>query len=195
MICVLALLSCNGRESEPMAEDYEKMFPFSGIEKPESLKGDLVVKPCDPDLALEQYKYPGEDEVGEDTYEVILTCEFNEVDNSGVYVNRPTARYTVSYINDEKALVEISSQSPEEDGTAYMRNGIPLEVRFRVRSGFPMYLTVNGVGPRNSNVKASIRALSSDGLVEIPALSTEQYQNEEGPNKLRNPYCEYIILP
>ena len=32
-------------------------------------------------------------------------------------------------------------------------------------------------------------------LIEIPSLQTEQYQNEEGINPLRYPYCEYLILP
>lgn len=76
-----------------------------------------------------------------------------------------------------------------------MTNGQKLEIKFKAYSGFPLYLSVTGVGPRNSSIKASIKAVSTDGLIEIPELKTEQFQNEEGPNMLRHPYCEYIILP
>ncbi|MDO4771273.1 hypothetical protein [Porphyromonas sp.] len=200
--CILFILSCNRHEQDPTQEDYENLFPFTGIDKPESIKGDMVVRPCDPDLVLENYKYPGdEDATEEDEYEVTLTCEFNELDNAGGFVNKPSARYTVSYINEHKELVVIPCESaaPSDNNDTHhispMRNGISKQIRYKVRSGFPMYLSVNGVGPRNSNIKASIKAVSTDGLVEIPALKTEQYQNEEGPNKLRNPYCEFIILP
>lgn len=200
-MCMFLILSCNRQEQDPIQEDYDKLFPFAGIDKPDNIKGDMIVKPCDPDLALEQYKYPGEEDPGAvDEYEVILTCTFSELDNAGDFVSKPTAKYTVSYINEHKQLVVIPCESAvssgDNEGTPdAMRNGIPKEIRYRVRSGFPMYLSVNGVGPRNSNIKASIKAVSTDGLVEIPELKTEQYQNEEGPNKLRNPYCEFIILP
>lgn len=197
------MLSCNRQEQDPAPEDYGKLFPFTGIDKPDNLKGDLVVKLCDPDLALENYKYPGEDEAAAgDVYDVVLTCTFNEVDNSGKLVNDVTSKYTVSYINENKELIVITCGTgpKEEEGgegssAPEMENGAVKEIRYRVRSGFPMYLSVNGMGPRNSNVKASIKAVSVDGLVEIPELSTEQFQNEEGPNKLKTPYCEFIILP
>ena len=76
-----------------------------------------------------------------------------------------------------------------------MFNGEKLEISFNVHSGFPLYLSVSGEGPRSSNIRASITAVSTDGLIEIPSLQTEQYQNEEGINPLRYPYCEYLILP
>ena len=202
---LLSLFSCNKHPEDPVQEDYRKLFPFEGIEKPENIKGDLVVKPCDPELALQDYKYPGEPEVaGAEEYEVILTCSFTEENNAGFLVEDPTSRYTVSYINEKKELIvitcegsEVGEDEDEEDDEAApkMENGSLVEIRYRVRSGFPMYLSVNGVGPRNSNVKASIKAVSVDGAIEIPELRTEQYQNEEGPNKLRTPYCEFIILP
>ena len=83
----------------------------------------------------------------------------------------------------------------EEKYINVMSNGEELEITFEVYSGFPLYLSVSGVGPRNSNVRASIKAVSADGLIELPELRTEQYQNEEGPNMLKHPYCEYFILP
>ncbi len=68
-------------------------------------------------------------------------------------------------------------------------------VSFKAKSGFPVYLCVTGMGPRGSGVKATLKAVSVDGTIEIPVLHTEQYQNEEGPNMLKHPYCEYIVLP
>lgn len=53
-------------------------------------------------------------------------------------------------------------------------------ITYTVHSGFPLYLAVSGAGPRGSNIKASIKAVSSDGLIEVPNLETEQYQNKEG---------------
>ncbi|KGL48262.1 Uncharacterised protein [Porphyromonas cangingivalis] len=201
LLLLLLLPSCNRIDRDPAPEDYDKLFPFGGIDKPDNIRGDMVVKPCDPELALENYTYPGEDVPAGDEYEVVLTCVFNEVDNNGRFVDHSTSQYTVSYINEKKELVVIvcgedgAGDEEDEEAPPVMENGIIKEITFKVRSGFPMYLSVNGVGPRNSNVKASIKATSVDGLVETPELSTEQYQNEEGPNKLRTPYCEFIILP
>ncbi|MCI7069379.1 hypothetical protein [Bacteroides pyogenes] len=218
-MCVLLLVcSCNTvKEDTIINEDYEKIFPPKEIEKPENKRGELTVQLCDPDLALENYKYPGtEMPEGAEQYKVTLVCRFNEIDRKGDLVDDQlvTARYEVKYINEKKKLVTITcgkknQESAEEDDTEegndedgdegknidVMRNGQDLEITFTVYSGFPLYLSVRGMGPRNSNVKASIKAVSTDGLIEIPELNTNQYQNEEGPNMLRNPYCEYIVLP
>lgn len=235
LLALLCLWGCNTAEQEPLQEDYRQLFPFTGIDKPERLKGNLMVRFCDPELALENYKYPGEsDEAGEDEYTVTLTCTFDEFDDDGNHSYRSTAQYEVRYINEHKELVTITCDpgaephDPEEDeeyGGSYgnddedddsiwslpqkprsstdgaesdapkMRNGEVLTLSFKVRSGFPMYLSVNGIGPRGSDVKASIKAVSTDGLIEIPELKTELYQHGEGPRKLLHPYCEYIILP
>ncbi len=156
---------------------------------------------CDPNLALENYKYPGtETPDGAEEYEVTLRCVFNELDRHGAFTENVTSRYEVKYINEKKALLTVGCgkknlQEEEEETTQTMQNGKPLEIKFKVHSGFPLYLCVTGVGPRNSNVEASIEAVSTDGLLEIPKLETKQFQNEEGPNMLKHPYCEYIILP
>ncbi|MDO4780598.1 MAG: hypothetical protein Q3992_06190 [Bacteroides sp.] len=199
--------ACAETEKDLPSEDYDKLFPFGGIEKPESEKGNLNVKLCDPDMALASYKYPGENPTADsenDVYRVTVTCSYKEYDSQGDLVYEPTSKYVVRYINQKKELVEVhSNKDSNESGQSlpgiakkkYMNNGTDFKVTFTVRSGFPMYLSVNGVGPRNSSVKASIKAVTSDGLIEIPALETEQYQNSEGPNRVPYPYCEFIILP
>ncbi len=191
ILCLVLFFSCNKKEKDKPEEDYDTLFPLGEIEKPENMRGDLIVKLCDPELALENYKYPGEEiSDAENRYEVTLSYVFTELDERGNFVDNMTARYTVTYINEKKELITITS-----DGEEGSKNGFEYKIVFYVNSGFPMYLCVNGVGPRNSNVKARITAVSTDGLIEIPALETEQYQNNEGPNKLKYPYCEYIVLP
>ncbi|TYK33627.1 hypothetical protein [Bacteroides pyogenes] len=225
-ICLLLICSCNTvKEDTIINEEYEKLFPPKEIEKPENKRGDLVVQLCDPELALENYKYPGTELPGDrEEYDITLECLFEEIGKDGTHVETATARYKVKYINDKKELITITcaknaeegipeEEEEEEDDKEHgendeetgkkdgektapkMINGQKLEFKFKAYSGFPLYLSVTGVGPRNSSVKASIKAVSTDGLIEIPELKSEQYQNEEGPNMLKHPYCEYIILP
>ncbi|MGR4858217.1 hypothetical protein ABLT32_03885 [Bacteroides pyogenes] len=223
-ICLLLICSCNTvKEDTIINEEYEKLFPPKEIEKPENKRGELVVQLCDPELALENYKYPGTELPGDrEEYDITLECSFQEIARDGSsFVELVTALYKVKYINAEKELVTITcaknagEENPEEDeeeesgeddketgkkdgeetAEKKMVNGEKLTIKFKAYSGFPLYLCVTGVGPRNSSVKARIKAVSTDGLIEIPELKTEQYQNEEGPNMLKHPYCEYIILP
>ncbi|MCI5560211.1 MAG: hypothetical protein SPJ29_04655 [Phocaeicola sp.] len=203
IISLLLVCSCNTvKEDTIIDEEYEKLFPPKEIEKPENKRGEFNVELCDPTLALENYKYPGtETPEGAEEYEVTLRCVFNELDRNGAFTENVTSRYEVKYINEKKELVIIrcgkEAIQEESDGATsqIMQNGKPLKITFKVHSGYPLYLCVTGVGPRNSNVEASIEAVSTDGLIEIPKLETKQYQNEEGPNALKHPYCEYIILP
>ncbi len=218
IMCLLLVYGCNTvKEDTVINEEYEKLFPPKEIEKPENKRGELLVELCDPDLALKNYKYPGTETPDDaEEYTVTLSCSFVEVDRSGNLVSDVTAQYEVRYVNEKKELVTVrcaknrdednegDEDEEEDEGAGYvddsstapmMQNGEWLEITFKVHSGFPMYLCVTGVGPRDSNVKASIKAMSADGLIEIPELKSEQYQNEEGPNMLKHPYCEYIILP
>lgn len=204
--CLLFVCSCNTvREDFVVNEDYEKLFPSKEIEKPENKRGELLVQLCDPDQALENYKYPGtETPNGADQYKITLMCSFQEKRWDGNLTKDVSAQYKVKYINEKKELVTIScgkrnigNAGEDADGLRpnVMFNGEKLEISFNVHLGFPLYLSVSGEGPRSSNIRASITAVSTDGLIEIPSLQTEQYQNEEGINPLRYPYCEYLILP
>ncbi|RXE63798.1 hypothetical protein ED328_16200, partial [Muribaculaceae bacterium Isolate-001 (NCI)] len=79
-ICLLLVCGCNTvKEDTIIEEEYEKLFPPKEIEKPENKRGELNVQLCDPNLALENYKYPGtETPDGAEEYEVTLRCVFNE---------------------------------------------------------------------------------------------------------------------
>lgn len=200
IICLLMMCSCNTvKEDSIINEDYEKLFPPKEIEKPGNKRGELLVQLCDPDQALDNYKYPG-GEIPNDTeqYKITLICSFQEKSWNGDLVNDITSQYKVKYINEKKELITINCGKKNResiDPPNVMYNGKKLEISFNVYSGFPLYLSVSGAGPRSSNIKASIRAVSTDGMIEIPGLETEQYQNEEGINPLKYPYCEYMILP
>ena len=199
IIGLLIVCSCNTtKEDFEVKENYETLFPPKEIEKPENKRGELFVQVCDPSQALGSYKYPGtETPDGAEQYKITLTCSFQEKKIDGSLIEDIDAQYKVKYINEKKELITINCEK-KSTGNAkgnVMYNGEPLEVSFYVRSGFPMYLSVSGEGPRSSSVKASIKAVSTDGLIEIPMLQTEQYQNVEGVVSLQYPYCEFIVLP
>ena len=108
--CLLFVCSCNTvREDFVVNEDYEKLFPSKEIEKPENKRGELLVQLCDPDQALENYKYPGtETPNGADQYKITLMCSFQEKRWDGNLTKDVSAQYKVKYINEKKELVTIS---------------------------------------------------------------------------------------
>lgn len=182
--------SCNQKDNDPTEEDYSALFPWKGIEKPESGYEDLNIRQCDPNLALSNYQYIGVELENKRTYKVTLKCSFTEAPS----LFGGTSSYEIRFIGADKKLKVISSANNPE---AFHRlvSGQEYTTSFEAVSGFPIYLSVNGRGNRFSNVKAKLEAVSTDGLFSIPILSTEQYQNEEGVVQIRNPYCEYVILP
>uniref|UniRef100_A0AB33J7Z2 Lipoprotein n=2 Tax=unclassified Prevotella TaxID=2638335 RepID=A0AB33J7Z2_9BACT len=191
------LAACGVNDAEQIEEDYEKLFPFKKLEQPPVFYEDMVPQLCDPRLALEAYRYPGV-EITENPhkYEVTLECKFWEKDRNGELVKEPTAEYIIKYIDADKQLKKIVCKNKyNKDDKGQMKNGQRFRKRIKVSSGYPMYLCVIGRGPRSSGVSASIKAVSDDKLVITPELKTEQYQNDEGPNELKEPYCNYIILP
>lgn len=185
----LLLTNCSEREEVELLENYKELFPFTGISKPENSFEDMAHLPCDPNQALVAYKYPGV-ALDEDAleYEVNLRCHYTLPQGT------TAASYVLRYINEAKELIEVRSDTPANQGERLEANQ-EFEKTFRVRSGYPLYISLTGVAPRGSSISASISARSVDGLVVVPKLSTEQSQNKEGPNPIPNPYCEYIILP
>ena len=152
----------------------------------------------DPDAPVSDYVYPGV-EITENVreYKVTLTCSFNEVDILGQLVGKDdiSSRYTVRYITPDKQLRVISSNIHEETANVFLTNSKEQTITFTAKSGYPMYLCVNGVGPRGSSIKATISAISEDGFTIVKPLSVNEHQNEEGIDKIKAPFCGYIILP
>ena len=152
----------------------------------------------DPDAPVSDYVYPGVD-ITENVreYKVTLTCSFNEVDILGQLVGEDdiSSRYTIRYIAPDKQLRIVSSNNGDETAHLFLTNGKEQTITFAAKSGYPMYLCVNGVGPRGSSVKATISAISEDGFTIVKPLSVNEHQNEEGLDKIKAPFCGYIILP
>lgn len=181
----LILLSCNPTREEVERENYEDIFKFKGIERPDISYEDMILRRCDPELPLKRYKYPGVEIENAKEYTVTLKCRYTDGNNYA-------SRYVIRFIDENK---EISTIGSDANHTLTMEEGEELVKTFKVKSGYPMYLSVNGVGDRGSHIEASITAISDDGYIRTPVLSTLQYQNNEGPNRVANPYCQYIILP
>ena len=194
----LLTMSCSRSSEEYVEEDYEKLFPFPGIEKPKVSYEDQIVQLGDPDAPVSDYVYPGV-EITENVreYKVTLTCSFNEVDILGQLVGKDdiSSRYTVRYITPDKQLRVRSSNIHEETANVFLTNSKEQTITFTAKSGYPMYLCVNGVGPRGSSIKATISAISEDGFTIVKPLSVNEHQNEEGIDKIKAPFCGYIILP
>ena len=192
-VLFLALLAVGcSRSSEDYAEeDYNKLFPFGGIEKPKVSYEDQVVQLGDPYASVSDFVYPGV-EITENvrTYKVTLTCSFKEQgfadEDEGE--DKVDSRYFIRYVDADKKLHTI--------GTDFLlTKNKEHTVTFTAKSGFPMYLWVNGVGPQNSSVHATISAVSEDGFTIVKPLAVHEYQNQEGIDKIKAPFCAYIILP
>ena len=94
IIALLLLIACNSKEEDPTPEDYQKLFPFKGIEKPTINYEDLVHKQCD----IEHFVYPSIDapqEAREYTVTLTYQCQRGEG-------NVRDPRYYVCYVNANK---------------------------------------------------------------------------------------------
>ena len=186
---VVLLASCSRSTTDYAEEDYDLLFPFAGIEKPKVSYEDQIVQLGNPDAPVSDFVYPGvEINTNVRTYNVTLTCQFREIDILGN--NVPDDDLAAS-----RQLITIASNTTNEEAAQYLTNGKPLELHFKAQSGFPMYLLVNGVGPRGSSIKATISAVSEDGFTIVKPLAVNEHQNEEGMEKIKGPFCAYIILP
>ena len=108
-----------------------------------------------------------------------------------------SSTYTIRYIDADKTLKTFFTEADDFDDSdvKLLKNGEEQKITFQAMSGFPMFLQVKGGGPSNSSVRATISAVSNDGLTIVRPLHVEQFQNEEGINLIKNPFCGYIILP
>ncbi len=184
----LVFYACNAdNQADEVTEDYTKLFPWQGIDKPENSYEDMNIKTCNTERMLKDYRDLSKDIPNKRTYVVTFECSFNET-TSG-------ARYEFRYVDENKKINAIGTKSTQKDISYVLKSGETFTKIFKVQSGYPMYLFVNGGGNMNSGVKAKITAKSEDGLLVVPVLSCQEYQNKRGYNPLPNPYCEYIILP
>lgn len=187
--------SCQRRTLDTPEENYNELFPFTGISKPQKDKWNISPRPCTPDAELSSYIYnPLLKNAGSHVYTVTLRCIYKETRRDGTLETTPSSRYRVMFINEYGQYQTITSDN-SAPAFKFMVNGTELTHSFQVRSGYPLYISVHGLGPRASSISAHISATSSDGLISIDPIGTFQVQNEEGPNYIKQPYCEYLILP
>lgn len=192
----LLLVACQRDEADAPPEDYQTLFPFKGIEKPET-NDEIIVRRYTPLTDLPKRIYDPlatHSTVGAKLYDVTLRYGFKEVDGRGEIVAKPEARLKIRYLNEE-GMYEMAASYDDSDIDKVLENGKTYTFTYRSHSGMPVYLSTNGIAPRGTMVFISATAQSVDGLVTIPAFGTEQYQNDEGHHNLQHPYCEYIILP
>lgn len=196
----LALLavSCSRSSEDYAEEDYNKLFPFGGIEKPKVSYEDQVIQLGDPYASVSDFVYPGV-EITQNvrTYKVTLTCSFKEQSFAGESgtTDKIDSRYVIRYIDTDKKLRTIGTDQRAQGTDFLLTKNKEHIVTFKARSGFPMFLWVNGVGPQNSSVHATISAVSEDGFTIVKPLAVHEYQNQEGIDKIKAPFCAYIILP
>lgn len=196
----LALLavSCSRSSEDYAEEDYNKLFPFGGIEKPKVSYEDQVIQLGDPYASVSDFVYPGV-EITQNvrTYKVTLTCSFKEQSFAGESgtTDKVDSRYVIRYIDADKKLRTIGTDRRAQGTDFLLTKNKEHIVTFKARSGFPMFLWVNGVGPQNSSVHATISAVSEDGFTIVKPLAVHEYQNQEGIDKIKAPFCAYIILP
>lgn len=196
--CVLVSCNSDNQLDEPQ-EDYEKLFPWKGIDKPESAYEDMTIEPCNDkklNKAIEEYKK----NYGKDvetrpyrrTYSVTVTITFKEGYKAN-FIGK--SKYEITYIDANKTFKHIGTKSNQEGIVRALENGENYTETFEVESGYPFYLSVKGVGGTGSNIKAKIVAKEKYGLIDVPVLKTEKYQPDNAGLITISPYCQYIILP
>lgn len=207
LIGLLALTACNVEENDEIEEDYARLFPLKEIEKHSPLAGEAIVKQGDVNVTRKTFLYEGTDTI-KDKVDYTITLKYRLSEGNE---DAGKSRYVLRFVNEKNELVSISSNpktdfvAPEEyyapdylpqEGHPEMQANKEHTLRFKVKSGFQMFLCVNGAGPRNTGIRARIVAVAhDDGLTEPLVLQTEQHQVQEGQALLPQPFCKYIILP
>ena len=198
LLGVLSLGSCQKAELDAPLEDYDQLFPFKGAERPRISYEDQNLRLGDPDAPISAFVYPGV-KIAEDvrTYRVTLTCSYKEITFGCTLVGKDevNSRYVVRYVGVDQQLHTIATSVRDTTAETHLSNGREHRVTFLAKSGHPMYLLVNGVGPFGSSIKATISAVSEDGFTIVRPLEVQEHQNEEGIGKIKHPFCGYIILP
>lgn len=205
------LLSCNKKFQDTPVEDYDKLFPFTGIEKPKPQVGEAIIRQGDPRLTAKTFVYQGiVPQFFETEYKVKIHYLMHEdYDPNDDAIK---SRYSVRFVDENKQLISVGS-NPDyryrtedelpEDGDYEslpereyeMANDEGYTFEFTAKSGFQMLLCVNGTGPTKSWISATITATATDGSVEPIILSTKQVQVNEGIALIPHPYCKYVVLP
>ncbi len=197
---LILLVGCQEPASEEEIEDYEKLFPWQGISLPEQDSNLPKVSICDPRKELIEYVYDINN-IKKDTfvYDVHLVCSFVEKDfrggikRKGQHIN---SRLKLRFIDPKIGTYKYIGTSRSDKSLDYvLENNEEFILDFQASSAYPLFISVDGVAPRWTEIEVQISAKSQNGLYDIDPIISEQVQNKEGINRLSYPFCEYIVLP
>lgn len=213
-------VSCKKRQNVLDDEQYYgQQFRKRGIEKLDPVYEEFTRRLCNPQQDPWTFQPLGVSLSPQREYTVTFKCEYSigsDESSSDCYGScakwkvvdyatnpckpyyTPT-HYYIRYICPKTGLLKSIQTCENGTSPATCISGSKktrdTTITFTAKSGYPLYLCVGGGGDGGTSVKASIQAKSTDGLVTVPTIRTEQYQNQEGTNQLLHPFCEYIILP
>ncbi len=79
VLTALALVGCKHTPIDYPVEDYDKLFPFRGVERPDGRYEDMTILSGNPETTPSTFVYPGVTLPGTPrTYRVTLTYSFSE---------------------------------------------------------------------------------------------------------------------
>lgn len=213
MLCSLCTLwACNDKEEPTVQEDYDQLFPFTGVDKPTPQFGQIVERQGDINMTAKTFQYLGtKSDLFQTEYEVTLTYALWEPYNDEGKVK---SRIALRFVNEDEQLVSIGSDKDRRYMTVdeydnwdtsqpyppikyQMRdNGRDTSIKFNVKSGFQLLLCLTGNAPTRAWVRAEIVAKALDGSYPpIKITANKEVQGGEGQASIPNALCKYIILP
>lgn len=195
-------LACSRTPIDPPQEDYGKLFPFPGPEKPSPRYEEMTPRLGNPETTPETFVYPGVSIPGlQRTYSATLSYTFAEpadLSQGGNLSAQEDIRSHVyiRYVGADRQLHSLGSASSFSGASRLINDGKPHELTLTLTTGQPLYLQVGGFAIRGTTLRVSLQATSTDQIFVTPTLLTEQSQHaDEGEARLPNPFCQYIILP
>ena len=200
-LTALTLVGCKHAPVDYPTEDYDKLFPFRGVERPDGRYEDMTILSGNPETTPSTFVYPGVTLPGTPrTYRVTLTYSFSEpadLHQGGLRKQSEVrSRCVVRYVGGDKLLHELGTEKTLQGANLIPNDGKEHTQTLTLSSGQPLFLLVNGTAARGSTIHVSLQAVSTDGIFATPVLETRQTQNyDEGEARLPAPFCKYIILP
>lgn len=95
LLAIIIIPSCR-RNNKIITKDYEKEFPFQGIDKPENTYENLNIHLCNPDIKKDNFKSPGVILEQKQTYTVKLKFKFICVSSAS---NSDRLSYRIRYVD------------------------------------------------------------------------------------------------
>lgn len=192
---LLSLFACNEEAKDLPEENYQQLFGNEVLNPPYQGYETMPKLPCEPDISKEDYIYPGVTIEEKRNYTVTLKFYFKEKSQYFENQNKTYSQVFLRYVNEHKQLAILKTYTDfEETGRPDFQNGKPFVRKFKASSGFPLYLGIWGAGWDAFEMKASLQAISDDGLIETPEIHYENKLYTDGFSPDFS-FCQKIILP